>query len=99
RGARGRARVSDARVRDLVRRARQGDVDAGVQLISERRRNGTLSRERVWVAAALGDEASRLVEGVPFDEGRELGWLQWTASQSKEVALRLLGATLELTWP
>lgn len=90
--------MSDARVRDLVRRARQGDVEAGVQLISERRRNGTLSRERVWVAAALGDEAARLVEGVPFDEGRAQGWVEWPASQGREVAVRMLAAALDLTW-
>lgn len=90
--------MSDARVRELLRRARQGDVDAGVLLLSERRRNGTLSRERVWIAAALGDEAARLVEGLPFDEARELGWLRWSASQGQEVAVRLLAAALELVW-
>ncbi|MCO5164948.1 MAG: hypothetical protein M9894_01075 [Planctomycetes bacterium] len=93
--------MSDAQARDLARRARQGDVDAAVRLIAERRRAGTLTRERVWIAAALGDEAARRVEGVPYDEACEpqaMRWVSWTASQGPEVTARMAAAALEVAW-
>lgn len=93
--------MSDALARDLARRARQGDVDAAVRLIAERRRAGALSRERVWIAAALGDEAARRLEGVPFDEACEpqaMRWVTWTASQGAEVVTRMAAAALDVAW-
>jgi hypothetical protein len=51
--------VSDEDLRALEKRARAGDADAGTSWLAARRRLGTISAERIEVAAYAGDEAAR----------------------------------------
>lgn len=50
--------MNDADLRDLQRQAGQGSLEARVQVIGERLRRGELSRDRVQVAAFLGEPAA-----------------------------------------
>jgi hypothetical protein len=56
--------MADSRLRRLERLADLGDLDARVRLLSARVRCGTLVRERVRLAAHLGDPAARRVLGI-----------------------------------
>jgi hypothetical protein len=55
--------MSDARRRALERDASHGDPDAAAALLAERLRAGEVTRERVALAALLGDPAARAVVG------------------------------------
>lgn len=52
--------MTDARLRDLWRRGRAGDVEARAQHLRERLRAGELAATRLEVAARLGDPAAGL---------------------------------------
>lgn len=59
--------MSDDRLRLLERRAAgSGDVVDRAAVLSERRRRGVLSSDQLGVAALCGDQASRLVVGLPL---------------------------------
>jgi len=51
--------VSDAELRALEKKARAGDADAGQRWLVARLRAGTISPERVAIAAYVGDEGAR----------------------------------------
>ena len=51
--------MSDSRLRELERLAALGDREARVRLLAERVRGGDLPRERLALAAYLGDPAAR----------------------------------------
>ena len=55
--------MSDSRLRELERRARQGDRQAGVQLLVERVRVGSLDSKRLELAADLGCEQAHKALG------------------------------------
>lgn len=61
--------MTDARLRDLWRRGRAGDVEARAQHLRERLRAGELAATRLEVAARLGDPAARLALESPPDPG------------------------------
>jgi len=55
--------VNDAELRELQRQADQGSLEASVQVLGERTRRGETSRDRLRLAAFLGEPASQeLVE-------------------------------------
>lgn len=55
--------MADANLRDLERRARQGDPHAAAAALVRRLRAGGLDERRLRLAALLGDAAARLVLG------------------------------------
>jgi hypothetical protein len=55
--------VPDEALRRLARAAAAGDLDARARLLVERGRSGTLRRERLILAAHLGDPAARAAAG------------------------------------
>lgn len=71
--------MSDERLRDLERRAREGGAEAQAAWLAERVRLGRLERRRLEVAAHCGHEGARLALGEPLaaegDWGRQLGLL------------------------
>lgn len=56
--------MADEALRRLARAAAAGDLDARAQLLVERGRSGDLRRERLILAAHLGDPAARAAAGV-----------------------------------
>ncbi len=63
--------VADAARRELERQAATGDADARARLLGERLRDGTLTRERVWLAAHLGESVAEAVAGaLPVPAGK-----------------------------
>jgi len=61
--------MSDQHLRDLERRALQGELEATVELLRERIRCGLLIEERVRLAAHLGDKGARIVCPAPPTDG------------------------------
>lgn len=61
--------MTDARLRDLWRRGRAGDLEARAHHLRERLRAGELVATRLEVAARLGDPAARLALEAPPDPG------------------------------
>lgn len=57
--------MTDRTIRQLEKAASTGDTEAGIKLIRERIRAGTLSRDKVALAAYCGDSASLVVDGGP----------------------------------
>jgi hypothetical protein len=92
--------MSDARLRDLERRATQGDLDARRDLLQLRLRSGRLDRERLQLTAYLGDVTAREVCGdrrwaVPPGAARwgtpiaaPLDWVEGLRAWGKEAAVR-----------
>lgn len=89
--------VSDARLRRLERDVARGEARARVALLAERARAGALSRERLLLAAHLGDADAAHVAGVapPPDDT----WFSVLGAFSDEVALRSVLAVARLAAP
>lgn len=90
--------MSDARRRRLEREVARGEAPARAALLGERARAGELSRERLLIAAHLGDDDAALVAGEaapPLDDR----WFAVLAAFSDEVALRAVLAVARLAQP
>jgi hypothetical protein len=82
--------VSDARIRELERRAAEGDPDARARHLKARVRAGELTAAHVALAASLGHAAARELDPVPLED-----WADGDACRDAIRAARdLLGETL-----
>ncbi len=80
--------MSDKRAREDERRAAQGDVEAEARQLLDRLRTGTLDRERLKLAAYLGDPAAECAIGA-VDVPSELGaWVEGLGAWNDMFALR-----------
>lgn len=90
--------MSDARRRRLEREVARGDPLARATLLGERLRAGELSRERLLVAAHLGDvDAARAVDAAPPPDGD--AWFAGLRAFPGEAALRAVLAAARLAQP
>ncbi|MCO5165257.1 MAG: hypothetical protein M9894_02660 [Planctomycetes bacterium] len=79
----------DDRLQDLRRRANQGEPGARTALLGERLRAGDLRRERLDLAAYVGDEDARAVLDPAFPPPVDLGlWARGLARWGLEAVLR-----------
>lgn len=87
----------DQRLADLRRRVALAEPGARAQLLAERLRIGDLTRERLELAAYVGDEDARAVAGVIEDEGsaRLEAWGRDAVLRAGAAALRVGGANDE----
>jgi len=88
--------MADDRLRRLEREAAGGDPEARARLLRERARSGELPRERLGLAAWLGDPAAAAALGPeapapPEEVGR---WAAGAARFGQEAFVRLGGAAL-----
>lgn len=81
--------MSDERVRELERRAEQGEPGARAALVAERMRIGEISRERVQLAAYVDDPDAREVAPPRFGPPSDLDvWARGFARWGREAVLR-----------
>lgn len=92
------ALVSDARRRRLEREVARGETTARAALLGERARAGELSRERLLLAAHLGDADAAHAAGVA-DVPAGDAWFSVLGAFSDEVALRAVLAVARLAQP
>ena len=91
--------MADARLRSLERAARAGDVAARARLLAERVRLGRLARDRVELAAHLGDPAAALVVGVELPAGPLGPWAAELRRWGHEACARVALATATAMLP
>lgn len=93
--------MTDARLRDLGRAAASGDGEARTRWLAERVRAGDLPRQRLTLAAFLGDEAARdALDGlVPAGAGPVAAIVQALAPWGQPVLVRAALAALVATRP
>lgn len=92
--------MADEQVRHLERQAAGGDPEATTRLLRERMRSGDLARERVELAAWVGDEAALAALGVASTTAHLGDWAAGLERFGHHVGLRAVvemaacGATL-----
>lgn len=82
----------DARLRNLERAALRGDVDAQTALLVARVRAGTISEDRVRLAAYLGDDIASEARGfLGFKTSKyPRRWLRGIAKHGEDVSARVV---------
>lgn len=90
--------MSDARRRRLEREVARGETTARAALLGERARAGDLTRERLVLAAHLGDADAAHAAGVSAVPTGD-SWFSVLGAFSDEVALRAVLAVARLAQP
>lgn len=95
--------MTDSRLRSAERRAASGSVEDESRVLTERLRAGTLTRERVELAAYVGHEAARAATGMvgSHDEtdAEALGhWIRAMPRPDNFVGVRVGLAACLATW-
>lgn len=92
--------MSDAKLRDLQRRALAGDRDAEARLLGELVRLGRLTPERAQVAALVGHPTTAEALGVAVETPATLwAWVRAVAEADREAGHRALLAACGVVRP